>query len=165
MCEPTTIIMATMAVAQGVSSYQQAEATRDAVNSAYQNRLEQVDEATALKNVERARAARRERSRIQAMAGESGVGGASVSAQLMDSRFQEGYDRNIARTQGHWQKQAAQHTTQNQLAQIPSNAAIALNTGLKIASAGLHSATPGGQTNGNPWNEGMSEAHLGSRGI
>lgn len=135
MCEPTTIIAASMAVAQGVSQYSTAQATGKAARSAYATRNKQIDQSVAENNMERARAARRERARILAMAGESGVGGASVNAQLMDSRFQEGYDRTLNRTQGLWNKQAARHTTQNQLAKIPSTAAIALNTGLKIGNA------------------------------
>lgn len=126
-----------MAVAQGVSQYSQAEATKSAVRSAYRTRTRQIDDSVANTNIERARAARRERARILAMAGEAGVGGNSVSTQLMDSRFQEGYDRTMNRTQGQWQKQAARTTAQNQLAQIPSTAAIALNTGLKIGGAYL----------------------------
>lgn len=86
-----------MAVAQGVSQYSQAEATKSAVRSAYRTRTRQIDDSVANTNIERARAARRERARILAMAGEAGVGGNSVSTQLMDSRFQEGYDRTMNR--------------------------------------------------------------------
>jgi len=134
--------MGVMAVMQGISSYQQAEATEDAVIQSYRTRNEQVEDAVVNANVERARAARRERARILAMAGEGGIGGKSVGIQLMDSRFQEGQDRNNNRTQALWQKQSALSSARNQAAGIPSTTAIAANTGLKVANASAQSYEP-----------------------
>lgn len=117
--------------ASTAAKMQQQSARNDAIEESAETRQEQRNRAATQKQFERSRQARRERARIQAMAGENGVGGNSVGLQLADSRFQESRDKQSIATNAQFANQA----TRNQAnAQMGSVGGKALKGGLSIAS-------------------------------
>lgn len=147
MCDPVT--MAGIAIAgsavQAYSGYQQANAANRA---AEQQAQVQADEYAASRDqqiAERVKQARRERGRLRVAAGEAGVGGASVEAQLANSFGQQNQDIAIIQKQGGFTERAIGTELKSVAAR---NRFSPLSAGLQIAGAGASAYSAAGGTYG-----------------
>lgn len=144
MCEPTTIMTAlalTSAAAGTYGQYRSASAQEDALNEQARIRAEENADAAETQLGERVREARKERARIRVAAGESGVAGLSVAAQLSNSFLQQSQDVATIRRQAHMNQRAANAATRSEMSKIVKP--TALSAGLQIAAAGYRGYSTG----------------------
>lgn len=126
-------MMATTA-ASGIATMYAQQQQHQAIADSHEVRQEQEQKAAQQKAFERSRQARRERARIQAQAAVSGIGGSSVSQQLMDSRFQESHDQSNIRANRNMSMQANHAQAESQAAQVGDPTMTGVQTGLNIGS-------------------------------
>ena len=123
------------AMVSGFAQMQQSQARSEAIEQSQERKQEQLEAQAADKSIERARAANREQARLRTLAGESGVAGASVDAQLQESKFNEGRDIASIQSNAGRRIQSSRATANAKKAQLPSGSQTALETGLKIGTA------------------------------
>lgn len=143
MCEPTTAMLAiSTAVSMagtGASLIQQnqtANAQQKALNETTRENRSQINDQAQQRIMERARAAQAERARITTLAGESGVAGNSVDAQLRDTRFQQGYDSATINQNRMNQLRGSQTQARAEASRIAQPDYI--GAGLQIAESGFN---------------------------
>lgn len=149
MCEPTTIMLAISAASAGLSyvegqstARRMAEASNESTELAYQQeneRLQQVNEQSALDKSERIKQGMLERAKVATIAGESGALGLSSDRLVLDSFMQEGTDiasleknRLNQEKQSGWSNKQAEATGQSNNNNAYSKAPSLLSTGLQI---------------------------------
>lgn len=140
MCLPVVAAAALIAGAtvglQTVMENQAAHATNRALQAQNTQRKTEIDQAATQEINDRLRAMRREQSRIQVAAGESGLslGSGSVEAQLQDSLMQAKIANDVSLANRESRKLASDAETRSKL----QSSTTALGAGLKIglASAG-----------------------------
>lgn len=122
MCAFTPAVLAGLNIAGTALSFvgqqRMANAQHRQLQSNLNERAEQRNDAAQQSAWERSRAARAERARLLALAGESNVTGASVGLQLLDSAQQESMDRETIEANRNNALRADQTAAQAQAANI-----------------------------------------------
>lgn len=95
MCEPTTIVMVTMAVVSAATAVYQANQSKHAVEDQLKEQKRQTDQAASTQVEDRVKMAWETRAAARAAAAEPGVMGNSADAVLGDVAFQA--DRDVSR--------------------------------------------------------------------
>jgi len=136
MCEPATIFMAVssgIAIANYVGAQQQMERqTKSTIKSQKIQQDQLVDQANQ-NSFSQGIAARKQQAKIVTAAGDAGITGNSVAAQLLESMFNEGQNDAIA-------AQNLENSVESSIADRDSrlsgiSAPSLFNTGLQIGAA------------------------------
>jgi hypothetical protein len=144
MCEPTTLMLAASAIASVVGTAQAATAQQSALTASTNQQYKQINDQAAQEQSQHAIQTNAEQAKIRVAAGESGVGGASVAAQMMDVLFQQSYDTGLINKNRSNALEAAQTGSQAKMAEIKQP--DYLGAGLQIAGAYSDMQTKAGKT-------------------
>jgi len=127
-----TLLGAASSVFQYIGQSSTANAQQASINEQTQVRQEELRQSQAANIEQTSLEALKQRAQIRAAAGESGVTGGSVTAQLNESRFNEGQDLATinANASSALKSTAASHQRQSNQVQHPS----LISTGLQIGS-------------------------------
>jgi hypothetical protein len=169
MCEPTTIVMGTMAVLSAAGSmmsiHGKNEATEARAESAYQSmerqyeqlrrQREQVTEQANLEKMEARRQALRKQGKLRAAFGEANVLGNSTLRQLHDAMMQAEYDigliesnRQRAIKGAQYEKQMVQETAKSRMKLAEASTIGPLQGSFKIGTSAAQGAMSGYQMGG-----------------
>ena len=143
MCEPTLmtgLAIGSSAVSQ-VGQVVQANRTASALDTQRRAQAQEISAQAEGQLGERVKQARRERARLRVAAGEAGVGGGSVSAQLRDSFAQQNQDAATIARNARFADRASEARTESAFAQI--DRPNLLTAGLQIATAGYSGYSQG----------------------
>ncbi|MDJ1139630.1 virion core protein, T7 gp14 family [Marinicella marina] len=147
MCEPTTILLATTAIAGAVQADRNASKQRKAYRKASRQKEKEINRSQSIKAQNEATRARNARAKIKARAAGSGASGLSISSLLNNADMQIGTD--LATIEGNRELQIEGNDQQLQSNLNSVQGADWLGTGLQIAG-GLYgdskigSKLPGG---------------------
>lgn len=137
MCEPVSLTMAALSVAQagfGIAGQRSAAKAQFASNAAQREaQNDQITDQASVRAGERVKQQRAEEARLRVAGGEAGIAGNSFEAMLMDSVFQADMDLGIIG------KDAANADAASEARFLSANASVKnpslLENGLTIASA------------------------------
>jgi len=136
MCEPATIFMAAssgMAIANFIGGQQQMKKQTASTIKSQEIQQDQLVEQANMNSFSQGIAARKQQAKIVTAAGDVGVTGNSVAAQLLESMFNEGQNDALA-------TQNLENSVESSVAERNSrlsgiSAPSLLNTGLQIGAA------------------------------
>jgi len=147
MCEPTTIflaISAASAAASYVGGQKQMEQQSDSLMKSQAVQQGQIEDRAAMNSFSQGIESRKQQARIKTAAGDAGLTGGSIAAQLLESMFNEGQneavaDQNLANS-------IESSTAQRDATLSGLSAPSLLNTGLQIGEAYADSSRRAGDT-------------------
>lgn len=145
MCEPTTIMIASMAITAASAGYglysqrKQAKYNEEFMRKNQKEQAEQIHSKRSAEANARIRKARAERSRLRALSAESGLTGTSIDSVLNNVDMQSGLDvANIAMG-GDFDQTNNRYNAQSNLNSIdqPDYLGTTLSTGLQLTRQGM----------------------------
>lgn len=141
MCEPTTAMLAIMAVTTAVSLKQQSDAAKASernYRAAQEEEAKQIYASKSIAAQDRALKARKERSRLRAIAAESGLSGISTTDLFDNVNFAASRDMARIDMQGQWDQTNSIYQLQSNLNNInqPDYAGAAGNLALNAYGLG-----------------------------
>lgn len=133
MCEPTLIISTMMTVAGSISARNAAKDQINATNERAYQQQTQINASANMDQFQRAQQARSERAAIRAAAGESGLSGNSIFAQLQESYMNQGLSYGTSEYNRKNGVLSSQQEAQARNTQASNAAPTGFETGLAIA--------------------------------
>lgn len=158
MCEPTTLVIASMALTAASAGYgmytqrQQAKYNEAYARKAQQEQSDQIHSKRSAEANDRIRKARAERSRLRAISAESGLSGVSIDSVLNNVDFQAGTDvARIGMNEG-FDQTNSRYNLQSNLNSIdqPDYVGTTLSTGLQLTRQGMDLRDMQAAAAGNP---------------